>query len=512
MLKKQSGQIDIFNEMIFEKLIPKDHLLVKIDEFVDFSFVYDITENLYSEIGSGSIDPVVLFKILLLEFLYRLSDKEVVKRVRTDIAFRWFLRLNLDDDVPDDTTLSYFRSQRLGEEPFEEFFNCIVQQCIDKDLVKKKRYIVDSTDVAANVNYPRDKQLVVNAFKRVINEFKKFNQSKGMEILISFEEEIKTLKNAEEKTNVKDYCDIAKKYAEQLYIQTCDEMRNYNKFNDTFTILWNIIEQFSGIKSGNRIISCVDPDARVANKTKTKRKQGYKDHILIDEDSEIILASEETPFNVNDEKKLKDLLDKVEENFDLKPEELSADKAYGTTDNRAYIKDKQIVCNIDFYDDENVRKNYKRFDIKMFNIAEDLQSAICPAGVESISNRVSKNQKEMRINFPKEACNNCIHKKECMPAIECDKGHGRAFDINIRYDAVIRDKKRTKTLEFDVAMNRRFIIERRFATLVRNHGLRRSRYLRLEGAKIHVRLANTACNIVRMVNLLLRRQSSIAIV
>jgi transposase len=512
MLKKQSGQIDIFNEMIFESLIPKDHLLVKIEAFVDFTFVYKVTEELYSEIGRPSIDPVVLFKILLLEFLYRLSDRDVVKRIQTDIAFRWFLRLSLDDDVPDNTTLSYFRSQRLGEEPFEKFFNSIVQQCIEKDLINTRRYIVDSTDVAANVNYPKEKKLVVNAFKRVINELDKFNKNKASEMLTVFEQELEELSNKQEKTDVKDFCFIAKKYAEELYIHTCDEFKNYDKYNDAFVILWQIIEQYAVNKSTDRIISCVDPDARVANKTKSNKKKGYKDHIIVDEDSEIILASEQTPFNVGDEKKLSDLVEKVENNFGLKPEEVSADKVYGTINNRAFLKDNEIVSNINFYDDANLRETYKKYDIKMFEVAEDLKSAKCPAGIETTIYRICKNEKEMRFNFPKEACSKCELRNKCMPGINCNKGYGRAIEISIRYDAVVRDTQRSREPEFDEAMNKRYIVERRFATLVRNHGLRRCRYLRLKGAKIHISIANTACNIVRMVNLLLSRcHSSFAI-
>jgi transposase len=226
MLHKQSVQIDMFNEMIFNRLMPKDHLLVKIDELVDFSFVYDITEGLYSELGRASIDPIVLFKILLLEFLYRLSDREAVKMVQTDIAFRWFLRLNLDDNVPDDSTLSYFRSRRLGEEPFEKFFNAIVRQCIDNDLVKKNRFIIDSTDVAANVNYPHEKKLIVNAFKRMINELRKFNEGRANEALAGFEKELSELKVVKEKTNVKDYCVIAKSMLKRYMYILVMNLRN----------------------------------------------------------------------------------------------------------------------------------------------------------------------------------------------------------------------------------------------------------------------------------------------
>ena len=78
-----------------------------------------------------------------------MSDVEIASRINTDVAFRWFLGLGIDDTAPDDTTISYFRVKRLGEEDFDVFFNKIVKMCIEKDLVKSRRYIVDTTDAAA---------------------------------------------------------------------------------------------------------------------------------------------------------------------------------------------------------------------------------------------------------------------------------------------------------------------------------------------------------------------------
>lgn len=75
--------------------------------------------------------------------------------------------------------------------------------------------------------------------------------------------------------------------------------------------------------------------------------------------------------------------------------------------------------------------------------------------------------------------------------------------ILLRYDAILNDLKRVETEKFKKAYNMRYKVERRFATMVRNHGLRRCRYLKLKGAKIHITMANIACNIVRMVNLLI---------
>lgn len=157
MLTKNKAQLDMFDYLIFQKLIPKEHLLVKIDGIIDFSFVYELVKDQYSPIGRGSKDPAMMVKIFLLEFLYRLSDVQVVKRIQTDIVFRWFLNLGIDDQGPDDTTLSYFRVKRLTEDHFEAFFTEIVKKCIEKDLIETNRFIIDSTDVAANVNYPSEK-------------------------------------------------------------------------------------------------------------------------------------------------------------------------------------------------------------------------------------------------------------------------------------------------------------------------------------------------------------------
>jgi len=79
---------------------------------------------------------------------------------------------------------------------------------------------------------------------------------------------------------------------------------------------------------------------------------------------------------------------------------------------------------------------------------------------------------------------------------------GRRLEVPLRYDAILRDMKRNDTQAFEEASNNRFKVERRFATMVRTHALRRCRYLRLKGAKVHIMLANMACNIVSMVNLI----------
>lgn len=502
MIGKQSGQIDIFNNMIYEKLIPKDHLLVKIDSIIDFSFVYDITKDSYSDIGRKSKDAVVLFKLNLLEYLYKLSDGDVVKRATTDVAFRWFLGLNLDDVIPDDTTISHFRIHRLGSNGFESVFNEIVRKCIEKNLVGKQRYLIDSTDVAANVNYPSTRKLICNSFRKVVKEIGKFDERLADEILKEFESEIDKEYEKSDKVPVSKYCEIAKKYAEHLYVKTYDELQENTKYIEVYSVFWDIVEQYSHPNSKNKIISCVDPDARVAHKSPGNIKRGYKNHIIVDEKSEIILGSSQTPFNVNDEKELIGLIEKTEDEFGLKSKEISADKAYGTTYNRAYLMDNDIVSNIDFYNKPNTE--YKTFDLTKFKISEDLKSATCPYGITTTTSVSSRKGTQIKFKFGISDCSNCKFRDQCVNK-KTRKGDYREVVISTRYDAVIRDINNVSTDEFKLARNKRYIVERRFATMVCNHGLRRCRFLKLVGAKIHITMANIASNVVRMVNILINQ-------
>ena len=113
----------------------------------------------------------------------------------------------------------------------------------------------------------------------------------------------------------------------------------------------------------------------------------------------------------------------------------------------------------------------------------------------------------------------CLEKKDRTEAIKfyqeaIEEESNNSFlyrELAIAYDAILNDRKRVKTKEFKIAINKRSKVERRFATLVRNHGLRRCRSVRLNRAKIHITMANMACNIVRMVNLLLEDDPNIVL-
>lgn len=119
---------------------------------VDFSFVHALLKDRYTpDFGRPAEDLEFMPRLCLLQYLYGDSDREVVANARMHLAYKYFLGLAVDEDVPDDSTISYFRAIRLGEDKFKQVFQQIVRQCIDKGLVTGKRQIIDSTHIVADI-------------------------------------------------------------------------------------------------------------------------------------------------------------------------------------------------------------------------------------------------------------------------------------------------------------------------------------------------------------------------
>jgi transposase len=155
MLKKPELQQQELEWVSIEALVPEQHLLRKVDRTVDFGFIRDRVKHLYSEDnGRPALDPVVLFKLLLLGYLYGVgSERQLMREVEVNVAYRWFLGLRLRDKVPDASTLSQNRRRRFSESTiYQEIFDEIVLLAVNKGLASGAVLYTDSTHLKANAN------------------------------------------------------------------------------------------------------------------------------------------------------------------------------------------------------------------------------------------------------------------------------------------------------------------------------------------------------------------------
>jgi len=160
-----------------EDLVPQEHLLRKINETIDFSFIADKCRPLYcSDNGRPCIDPVMLFKMLLVGYLFGIrSERRLIEEIKVNIAYRWFVGLSLTDPVPHYSTFSQNRRRRFQQsDVYQEIFDEIVIQAIHHGFIDGKQLFSDSTFLKANASKSKfKKQKVTVTPKSYMEELEK---------------------------------------------------------------------------------------------------------------------------------------------------------------------------------------------------------------------------------------------------------------------------------------------------------------------------------------------------
>ena len=141
-----------YKNISLDDLVPEDNFYRQLEACIDLAFIRDIVEGLYSNIGRPSIDPVVFFKLQMIAFFEGIrSERKLMETVKLNLANRWYLGYDLDESLPDHSSLSKIRD-RFGLGVFQSFFEVVVQRCTEAGLVWGEELYFDSTKVQANAN------------------------------------------------------------------------------------------------------------------------------------------------------------------------------------------------------------------------------------------------------------------------------------------------------------------------------------------------------------------------
>src|SRR6202012_5113020 len=176
------GERRVMQEALFygfslERHVPDNHLLRKIDRFVDLSEVRTHLEPYYSETGRPSIDPELLIRMLLVGYCFGIrSERRLCEEVHLNLAYRWFCRLGLDGDVPDHSTFSKNRHGRFRDSDLlRQLFEATLRRCIDEGLVGGESFAVDASLIKADANRQKgiegEKGLPSQAPSRAVEEY-----------------------------------------------------------------------------------------------------------------------------------------------------------------------------------------------------------------------------------------------------------------------------------------------------------------------------------------------------
>lgn len=159
---KKREQIQMF---CMDDMVPQNHMLRQIDKAIDWSFIYDLVEEKYcQDNGRPSMDPVMLIKIPFIQYLYGIrSMRQTIKEIEVNIAYRWFLGLNMLDPVPHFSTFGKNYSRRFKDtDLFEQIFSKILEECMKFHLVNTEQIFVDATHVKACANSKKMRKRVAH--------------------------------------------------------------------------------------------------------------------------------------------------------------------------------------------------------------------------------------------------------------------------------------------------------------------------------------------------------------
>lgn len=273
------------SEILYKKFISKNSVLVKIHDNIDFSFVNELCEDVYCEDGQNAYLPELVFKVSFIQFFKGgLSDNEVVRQCRTNMEYRYFCDLAIDDELFDDCKLSRFREE-LGAERFKQIFDRIVEKIKKAGLIKDSdvQYL-DSFLFLADVKIVSINSLLSKSIQQALSDLGK----KDMQINEDAKKRDFELSEEEQKSR---FIFLVKK-AQDILAYAKKKRDLPSDAQKSISILARIVKERAEIREDtirkkdsdeekDKIISIADTDARMMGKKENDVAPSYKSHLAM---------------------------------------------------------------------------------------------------------------------------------------------------------------------------------------------------------------------------------------
>ncbi len=453
-----------------EELVPQDHFYRHLQRALDLSFVHDLVRESYATLGRPSIDPVVFFKLQLVMFFEDIrSERLLMRQVADRLSVRWYLGYDLDEALPDHSSLTKIRN-RYGVEIFRRFFDTIVEQCQQAGLVWGKELYIDSTKVQANASQASLKPRffveahLSNLFddpQNVCQESEGVSTQKEESVAEAPESEerqapqpLPTSLTQQERETLAQSNQERHDWVEQLGAQNRKmTTRGYQRLAD----LW---------------VSTTDPDA-TRMETKTGSDMGYRTHYVVDGGkSRIILQVLVAPSEVMDNQPMLDLLWRTRFRWKLWPSFATGDRKYGTEDNLVALEAPHIRAFIPLPDHDH-RAAF--FSSDCFRYEPERDVYICTTGKELRFDRAHSTERALRYRARAKDCNHCPLKAQCTT-----NPQGRSLCRSVEETILERVRSYQDLESYKKALRKRQVwVEPLFAEGKDWHGMRRFRLRRL---------------------------------
>ena len=455
MTRTENTQLK-FHMLTIEELVPEHHFLRKLDNLVDFRFIYDEVQELYClNNGRPGIDPVVLVKYLLIGYLYGIeSERRIEQEIQVNMAYRWFLGLDFYDRVPDHSTISQNRRRRFdGKNLFRRLFERILILCMEKGLVDGTMILTDATHVKAYASAKANVKVLVE--KEATDYMERLDRYEGLE-------------------------------RERLEAAGAIKPKRTGRVKRERTKV-------------TKTLNTTDPDAGLLCRRGKPEGMHYLSHQSVDGAHGIVVDVKVTPGNVNDSEPYLGRIEYMREHLGLPIQTVGADGAYGTSLIYQTMEDMGIQLHTPKATGGVTYKvEFRRED---FQYDGEKDCFLCPSGKKLTLRSLEREHYNVCRTYraDRKDCRVCPMLHRCVS----DSHRSRSVRVNIFEEAVKKQRKMDGTPTHKHILDLRQIwCEGSFAAQKWMHNLRRLFRRGIEAAEEHCLLSATALNLKRMVRCL----------
>jgi transposase len=477
-----------------EELVPQDHFYRHLQRVLDLSFVHTLVRESYAAVGRPSIDPVVFFKLQLVMFFEDIrSERLLMRQVADRLSIRWYLGYDLDEPLPDHSSLSKIRL-RYGLEVFRRFFEAIVEQCQQAKLVWGKELYFDSTQVHANADLDSLTPRFAAEAREAIREH----------LAALFAPEPRKSENTEESSGdapLPEQSPVNASSLSPVLLPTVIPEAEFEELaaDNAARHDWIVEEgrqqrEVHGLyrRTADFRISTTDPDATPMRLKGGGIHLGYHTHYVVDGGKRrIILAVLVTPGEVMDNQPMLDLLWHVSFRWRVRPQQVTGDTKYGTTENITAIEDAHIRAYVPLPDWEHMTSYYGS---SQFTYDAEHDRYLCPQGQLLLPSRREYQAQKVEYSAGAATWNACPCKAQCTSS-----KRGRQLHRSFYADYLERVKGYHQTSAYQKAMNKRKVwVEPLFAEGKQWHGMQRFRLRRLWRVNCEALVTATGQNLKRL--------------
>lgn len=435
--QERQGQLHM---LCIDDLVPKKHILRDIDRAIDFNFIYDEVEGMYSDFDGGrpGIDPVSLFKIVMIQYIFGIkSMRQTIKEIESNYAYRWFIGYDIGEDIPHFSTFGKNYSRRFKDtDIFERIFTRILNEAVNCGFVDEKAVFIDGTHIKANANKRK------SARKSVPVQAKKYQKQ--------LDEEVEADRQSHHKKSLK-----KKEQTEEKEIAQ----------------------------------STTDPECGMFHKGEHEKQFAYVVNTVCDRHN-FILDFVVGAGNIHDSIMFDDVYDKVTRRFPA-IEVIAADAGYKTPWIAKQIIDAGRIPSMPYKRPMTKKGFLKKYD---YVYDEYCDCMICPANeILKYSTTNREGYREYKSNPAK--CAVCPYKEKCTESKTNQKVVMR--HIWEKYIELVEDYRHTQEYS-DIYKLRKETIERVFADAKEKHAMRYTQYRGLAKVKAEATLRFACMNLKKL--------------